>query len=205
MPEEAVAVETPIAEPAVEPVVEPTPSILTNIEDASKADEPTPDGEAKAETVPDEYTFVVPEGMEADTEMLAKYEPVFKDLKLSNEAAQNLVDIYSETKKAEMGAHQKAMEKQTVDWYAAVKADPELGGAKFEASTKAGQKVMAKYGTPALIEYLSVTGLGNHPELVRTFARIGAAMAEDVIHAGKAAGGEQLPMAKRLYPNSNMN
>jgi len=47
---------------------------------------------------------------------------------------------------------------------------------------------------------LDQTGMGNHPELVRTFAQIGKAISEDKIHMGNQSHGER-SAADILYPN----
>jgi hypothetical protein len=47
------------------------------------------------------------------------------------------------------------------------------------------------------MEYLNTTGLGNHPDLVKTFVKIGKAMSEDGMVDGSNQG--QLSAAKVLY------
>ncbi|MEI6907818.1 peptidase, partial [Klebsiella pneumoniae] len=53
------------------------------------------------------------------------------------------------------------------------------------------------FGTPELKEYLNGTGLGNHPELVKAFIKVGKAMSEDGMVTGKEGG--QRSAAEVLY------
>ncbi len=53
------------------------------------------------------------------------------------------------------------------------KADKEIGGDKLISNLSAAQRALDQFGTPELKEYLNTTGLGNHPDLVKTFVKIG--------------------------------
>jgi hypothetical protein len=85
-------------------------------------------------------------------------------------------------------------------WVTEMKSDKEIGGDNFTPSVKQAQNAINKFGTPELKTALDSYGMGNHPELVRVFARIGKAMAEDTHVSGGNAGGE-LDQSKRLFPN----
>jgi len=81
-----------------------------------------------------------------------------------------------------------------------MKSDKEIGGDSFTPSVKHAQNAINKFGTPELKSALDSYGMGNHPELVRVFARIGKAMAEDT-HVGGNAGGAEADQSKRMFPN----
>ena len=55
-------------------------------------------GEPEPETVevPEKYEFNMPEGRELDSEMVEKFTPVLKDLKISQEGAQKLAELLVE-------------------------------------------------------------------------------------------------------------
>jgi hypothetical protein len=76
--------------------------------------------------------------------------------------------------------------KATDQWLEQIKTDQEIGGEAFAGSVERAKQALNKFGSSALLDALNQTGLGNHPELVRTFARIGKAMAEDGIGHGKS-------------------
>jgi transcription antitermination factor NusG len=62
--------------------------------DGDKPAEKPDDKEQKQEGAPEKYEFKAGEGVELDTEALKDFEPVARDLNLTNEQAQKLVDAY---------------------------------------------------------------------------------------------------------------
>ncbi|MBT1907227.1 peptidase [Enterobacter kobei] len=161
------------------------------------ADKPD-DKEQKQEGAPEKYEFKPAEGQELDTAALEQFEPIARELNLSNEQAQKMVDLYG-TKILPMVQQQQAeaWQKTTEQWAADVKADKEIGGDKLTANLSAAQRAMDLFGSHALKEYLEGTGLGNHPELVKTFIKIGKAMSEDGMVDGSNQG--QRSAAEVLY------
>lgn len=55
---------------------------------------PTPPKEETPPGAPEKYAFTAPEGQELDTSALAQFEPVARELNLTQEQAQKLVDVY---------------------------------------------------------------------------------------------------------------
>lgn len=158
--------------------------------------------DGKPAGAPEKYDLKVPDGMTIDEAALAEFDPIARELNLSNEQAQKLADIYSK-RMAESSRQQQEQWKQTTEkWVDDVKADKELGGQNLETSIKHAQAALNKFGTPELRSQMDATGMGNHPELVRVFARIGKAMAEDTfVQSGK--DGAQVDPAKKLFPSMN--
>lgn len=139
-----------------------------------------------AVAAPEKYEFKAAEGQELDAEAVKAFEPIAKELNLSNEQAQKLVDVYGSKIMPKLVEQQAAQWQQQIEqWAEQVKADKDLG---TDASIGAAQKAMDKFGSPELKQYLNETGLGNHPELVRIFANIGKAMSEDGLVTGNSGG-----------------
>ncbi|MFU2316811.1 peptidase [Rahnella sp. PCH160] len=147
------------------------------------ADKAAADKEAKdkADKVPEKYEFKSPvEGQEFDAEMAAVLDPVARELGLNNEQAQKLVDIYGKEILPKIEARQQeSWAKQTEAWANEVKTDKEIGGDAFDANIGLAQKALDTFAPAGLREYLENTGLGNHPDLVRCFVKVGKAMSED--------------------------
>lgn len=162
------------------------------------ADKPDEDKEQKPEGAPEKYEFKPAEGQELDNSALEQFEPIARELNLTNEQAQKMVDLYG-TKIMPMVQQQQAeaWQKTTEQWAADVKADKEIGGDKLTANLSSAQRALDQFGTPELKEYLNGTGLGNHPELVKTFIKIGKAMSEDGMVDGSNQG--QRSAAEVLY------
>ncbi|MBS0857949.1 peptidase [Providencia rettgeri] len=126
---------------------------------------------------PEKYEFTAGKDQELDKEAVAAFEPIARELGLSNEQAQKIVDVYGSTIMPQLIKQQTdAWQKQVTDWAETVQADKELSSVE---SIGNAQKAMEQFGTPELKEYLNETGLGNHPELIRIFSKIGKSMSED--------------------------
>ena len=140
--------------------------------------------------------FALPDGTVADPDLRSKFEPFAKELGLSQKGAQKLVDF-----KAEMDKH--AMENwrnHLGDLKTKAQADPEIGGAKYEAAVASGRSAVAKFGTPAFRQMLNQYGVGAHPEMIKFMAKIGQAMGETpTVGEGTAAGGTNKPLHEKLY------
>ncbi|WP_117273650.1 peptidase [Klebsiella pneumoniae] len=169
-----------------------------NPADGDKPADKPDDKEQKPEGAPEKYEFKPAEGQELDTAALEQFEPIARELNLTNEQAQKMVDLYG-TKIMPMVQKQQAeaWQAQTEEWAATVKADKEIGGDKLTANLGVAQRALDTFGTPALKEYLNGTGLGNHPELVKAFVKVGKAMSEDGVVTGKESG--QRSAAEVLY------
>ncbi|EMR3496153.1 TPA: peptidase [Klebsiella pneumoniae] len=160
------------------------------------ADKPD-DKEQKQEGAPEKYEFKPAEGQELDTAALEQFEPIARELNLTNEQAQKLVDAYPKILAGVQQRQADAWQAQTEEWAATVKADKEIGGDKLTANLGVAQRALDTFGTPELKEYLNGTGLGNHPELVKAFVKVGKAMSEDGVVTGKESG--QRSAAEVLY------
>lgn len=163
---------------------------------------------AKPAGAPEKYgDFKLPEGTKLEAAELTDFQTFAKSQNLTQEQAQSLLDRTLKTRtdtEASVVAKQQAMVKQlSTDWKTQTQADPEIGGDKLTATLATAVKARDAFGSPALIKILDDSGMGNHPEVVRFFAKVGAAMSEDKhVQGGKAAtdNTEAARMA-RMYPS----
>lgn len=194
-PDEGTLLGTPENVPEAEPTNK-------QVEAAPEAEVQT-DEDAKAkEGAPEAYEFKVPEGMTLDQKVVEEFTPLAKELGLSQENAQKMVDLYaSQVQKF----HQAQLDnwRNTLDeWASSVKADKEIGGENYDTSVRHARAAIQKFGGQELRDVLNASGMGANPELVRVFARIGKAMAEDqIVLGGKESG--PTDVAKILYPSMN--
>lgn len=144
---------------------------------------PTESSQASPEAsqgVPEAYSLQAPEGLTIAPEHVEMAAPVFRELGLSNEAANKLMPVAA--KFAESVVAQ--VDRESADAFATWKrdlirqaqADPEIGGAKWRDSINLAAHALDKLGAPAgspLRKLLDDTGVGNHPEMIRVFARAG--------------------------------
>jgi hypothetical protein len=159
---------------------------------------------AEAPKAPEAYEFKAPEGRVFDSEVMASYSQVAKELNLSQESAQRLLDAVG----PKMAERQMAMIEATRNgWADNSKSDREFGGEKLSENLGVAKKALDAFGTAELRTLLNETGLGNHPELIRFMFRAGKAISEDRMVTGAATQAKAGPrsfadLAEALYSNT---
>lgn len=184
MPPE-LAVEATQATPIVAPAPE-APKV-----DAAKVETPvaaspevqaeqtkTEDTSAKP-VVPEKYELKLPEGSQLKADALEKIASFAKEQGFTNEQAQKLVDAKSDAVSEFVAQQQEDINKKIrIDWVEEAKADKEIGGEAFGKNAELAKRVVDRYFTDSFKKALNDTGLGNHPELIRGFVRMGKKMSE---------------------------
>ena len=159
-----------------------TPEQIQQEADAAKDKEEGKDADDKDKPAgaPDAYEdFTLPEGMEMDVEVLGAFKNLAKELNIPQAKAQQLIDFQTQLATKQAEEYQAAVVKQSQEWAASIKNDPEIGGENYEKSVASAIKVIQSFGDPALTELLNQSGLGNHPALFKFCHRISAAISED--------------------------
>lgn len=147
------------------------------------------------------YALKMPDGVELDAELASSLGPEFKELGLTNKQAQKLVDKYIEVQQKRGEEKVKSWGETVQKWADDAKADKDIGGDKWDGSVKNARRFIDTMGTPELKEFLNASGGGNHPELIRIFAKAGALIKEDDPALGGAEGrGKPADPASILFP-----
>lgn len=157
--------------------------------------------DAKLKEVPDDgkYEFALPDGIELDAALATEAMPVLKEAGVSREGANKLAGFLATQRQKEAAAISERWEKTQLEWQSASKSDKEFGGDKFDTSLAVANKALNKFGTPELKEYLSASGGGNHPEMIRLLARIGNAFSDDQPVGSKTATDQATDPVSILY------
>lgn len=138
----------------------------------------------QVEGAPERYDFKAGEGVSYDTAVIDAYSEVAKELNLSQDNAQKVLDKMAPVIAARQSEQLAALH---TDWANSSKADKEFGGEKLNESLGTAKKAMDAFATPELRTLLNDSGLGNHPEVIRMFYRAGKAISEDGFVAGRGA------------------
>lgn len=145
---------------------------------------------------PESYEdFSVPEGFTVNEEQLGEYHRWAKDTNLTQDQAQQGIDMFVKIKEAE----QAQWVEQQKSWVDQAKSDSEYGGDKFDENISVAVKARESFGTPEFVEMLEVSGLGNHPEMIRFLNRVGQAISEDKVIVGGNSGDKSHESV--LYPS----
>jgi hypothetical protein len=168
------------------------------------------EGEGEVEGAPETYEdFTIPEDYKSlvtEAEM-AQFTDLAKDLGLNQEEAQKLVDYRVQ----QMNEMAEAYTAQTEQWAEDTAKDEELGGADHELKLAAASKAYKALVNDKLqvlmdpyhpVDNPQGLGLGNHPEVVRLFYRIGVNLSEDSLalpNSEGAGAAVKLPRETVLY------
>lgn len=161
-------------------------------------------GDDVKEGAPDSYEdFTVPEGMEVDADLMKEFVPIAKENNLTQEQAQKLVDVYNKQQEKSVEAAAQGWQDIQSEWRKSSENDSEFGGSNFQENIGKAKEFLKEFGTDELYEALEVTGVGNHPEFIRAFARAGKALSEARVVTGKTVAPQQKTIAETLFPNQN--
>lgn len=203
------------------PAAAETPAAETILFPAEADGQPASDGEAEkpadqsagddkpaetdpADVVPEDgkYDLTMPEGFEVDQALLDTIAPEFKELGLTKSQAQKLADKFAEAQQARVEKQAEGWSATITKWADDAKADKEIGGDKWDATVSSASRAVKNLGTPELRDYLNASGGGNHPELIRFMAKVGAMIKEDSpAGSGSEGSGKPADPAHLLFPS----
>ena len=140
-----------------------------------------------APAVPEKYDFKAPEGQSLDAALVEKATPIFKELGLSQDAAQKLVDFYNDQAQATT----KLVNDMRAEWREATNKLPEVAEKGSDAATALMGRAKATLfendpkGQKAFDDAMNLTGAGDHPDIVRAWLRVAARITEGTHVSGK--------------------
>ena len=134
---------------------------------------------------PETYDLKLADGVQPDAAALTEFSALARSLNLTQEQAQQLVDLQQRLERKGLDEAQAYWREQTVKHREAVKADSELGGAEWEKKVAIANQALHRFGTPELAAFFAAQPwIGSHPEVVRAFYRAGKAISEDTLVTG---------------------
>lgn len=194
-----VATEAVVADASADPAV--------TADAATDADADTDTDATKGE-VPEAYELVAPEGIILDPALIEAATPIFKDMGLSNDQANKLMPIAAQmAQRIGDNLNQQILDSvatERANWLNTAKNDTEIGGQNWDASLVTAAKGLDTLGFvkgSPLRNLLDESGLGNHPEMIRAFVKVGKAIGEDGFERGAGSAAIIRDKAEILYPN----
>lgn len=172
----------------------------TQKEEGGKSEGEKDNSQTEETVVPEKYDIKVPEGMSIDAEALEQFTPIAKELKLSNEQAQRLADIYAARQDTSLKAQREAYTKTVEGWIKEVKADKEIGGTNLPITQATCKKALTTYDPDGeFMKLMDASGFGNHPAVLRFVNRVGKSVKEDQGVKAKASAPKERDINKILY------
>ncbi len=176
-----------------------------------EASSTTKEEEKPVTKAPEEYAeFTLPEGTALDEQSATEFKGLARELDLTQEQAQKLLDFGGGKLRAMAEAPYKLWAETQSKWQAEVKSDPEIGGTKFEDSVRTAAEVF-KPGesnpfvkdakeAQALREAMNMTGAGNNPAIVKLFVKMGNILKEPASLSGNPVKGTAESLLAQMYP-----
>jgi hypothetical protein len=151
--------------------------------------------------------FTPPDGVEIDEEQIEAFGEYAHGLGLSQDQFQKLIDFEMERSQKAQSQMADAYTERVASWAEATKADKELGGEALNEHLGLAKRAMDAFAIPELAKLIDTPspenpdglGLGNHPEVIRLFYRVGKAISESDLVTGdsKVEGPASL---QKMYP-----
>lgn len=156
---------------------------------------------ATGDGAPEQYEFQAAEGREFDPSVIEAFSEVARDLNLTQDAAQKVLDKMAPVIASRQIEQISAVQAQ---WAEDTKADKELGGDKLGENLGIAKAALDKFGSDGLKTLLNDTGAGNNPEIIRLLFRVGLATREDTVVPGSAGApaGDAKSRTNILYDKS---
>lgn len=153
--------------------------------------------QAQPEGAPEQYgEFQYAEGYFPDEQIQGYLHNNFREMGLSQEQAQRIYDI-----DADIQAYKAEQWENTTqnEWVNEVRSDPEMGGPRYEETVRDAGRAVEVFGDDEFRALMDESGFGNHPAMVRMFARIGALIGEGRGVRGTHTGPQE-SAALKMYP-----
>lgn len=200
--------------PQTETTTTPTETETPKAETEAKPGETKPE-DKKPEApqgAPEKYEpFTLPEGFQADDKFMEAAQARFKELGLTQEAAQGLVDMYTERARADAEAPFNAYKAQRETWRSEIVSDPTIGDGKdnlkpeVRATLAKAIDSLGEESARAFREALDFTGIGDNPAFIRGLYALAQGRVEGghVRGNGPATQANARPSAAQaLYPKN---
>lgn len=203
----AAAPQTP---PAATPTTEATPAPATTEASVTPpASTPAPGGGKPAATAPavsagapENYSpFTVADGTGLGEQFVGEFSKVARELNLSQESAQKLIDLAPLLRAQNDASIIEAVEAAHAQWDSELKADKDIGGTKLTNTLATVDRVLEAYPHAEVLgALLDSTGFRGHPEIVRFVNWVGVKIVPDtkVVVGDPVGGGRPKPAQERL-------
>lgn len=159
---------------------------------------------AQVPVVPEKYELKLAKESVLDAAYVSKLEAEAKAEGLSNEQAQARLTRDESLKGAFVQEQKELIATKVKAWVQECEADKEIGGKDFKQNVELAKRALNRFADDKFKVDLEKTGLGNNPDLLRVFLRVGKMMSEDQLVEGKSFTPKATSTREsRLYPTMN--
>jgi predicted alternative tryptophan synthase beta-subunit len=163
-----------------------------------------------APVVPEKYDFAtlkMPEGVELNSALVDAVTPILVKKGFTQEEANSLVETHAKALAEVMKADEAKRETDFKEWMKTNVTNYQNKlksewGASHDANLAVAQRGMARVFSAEAKALLDETGLGNHPEFVKAFHKIGLMVSEDTPPPNLLPNAGLKAAADVLYPST---
>jgi len=138
----------------------------------------------------------LPEVLKGNEANFTSFKKLAAELKLPAETVKKLIDWEAQTAQAGIETADGTRSDILQKWTEQTKS---VFGQQYSQAVARALSAAERFGGPELRELLDVTGLGNHPVMVKTFHAISQQISEDESVAGRLRHSTDKTFAEALY------
>lgn len=143
----------------------------------------------------------IPEGLIVPDEIRDEFLGLVNNQEMTpKDRAQALIDLQAKAAEQASEAASLQFQEQQRQWQDEVKNDPQLGGAKFQATLAGISRLVDQYGNEDFVNAMAATGAGNNIHVVRFFDKIAGTLNESGPVTGTPPAQPE-NAASRLFPS----
>ena len=188
---------TPTTEPTTQttPTPEPTPTPTS---------EPAPAFDI-ADVTLDSLKALLPKDAALNEPLANEFLSVLNGAKSRGDLAKGMIDLQTKIETGAVEAMTNAWNDTLKSWKDAAAADKEIGGANLEANLAKSRTVLETYSknSTELKELFALTGVGNHPAMVKFLLAVQAAIPTESTPVQGSPVSVESTRAKRLFGGSS--
>jgi len=188
---------TPTTEPTTQttPTPEPTPTPTS---------EPAPAFDV-ADVTLDSLKALLPKDAALNEPLANEFLSVLNGAKSRGDLAKGMIDLQTKIETGAVEAMTNAWYDTLKSWKDAAAADKEIGGANLEANLAKSRTVLETYSknSTELKELFALTGVGNHPAMVKFLLAVQAAIPTESTPVQGSPVSVESTRAKRLFGGSS--
>ena len=111
------------------------------------------------------------------------------DTGLTQDQADNILKLYGDIQEEQEESQQNSLDELRTNTTMELQKE---WGKNFDGKMDYAKRAFAQFASPELSQLMDESGMGNHPEMLRVFAKVGELMGEDSLVVGTGLGSSQL-------------
>jgi hypothetical protein len=144
--------------------------------------------------------MVLPEDFDRTDPSFTGFQQLADAAKINKEQAAKFVEMGTKLRADTIAQETARVEAIKAEWLTSSKNDKEYGGEKFDENMSVVKLAYDEMATPELKQLMDKTGMGNHPDMIRAFYRMGMMMKQDGhVNANYGSKSDEMSLVDRFY------